>query len=461
METRAEALLITKLIRECDAATMTQLLKSGFSSALFPEPYKDVIDYILKYRQRYRQLPSEEEIVRDFERVDRSVLFVDKAPKAAIGAIYDQIIRQSIRLDVVDFSEKLAEQFKKLDGLPMIEYIGEVTRELSIRYAKNCNQSYSLSELIQPLKEDYENIIAGRAAGIPIPFNFIQQEMLGWQPAQITCFLAKTGVGKTWILMLCAIAAASGDPYIFQLPAECAALTPDRKKELATRTLIVSCEMPAIDIGRRLCSIITKTSFNRLRAGKLAHEEKEMYFNRMDRLGAAGDLMFSDKDGSAVGIGNNIRIVGPDVASTPDQIMAQAEDFDAGLVLIDGFYYMSGKGDKRWEKVEGNMQQMRLHTLTSDRHYILASQFRRDAKSLQGSGTDDAAFSVSIGQDSNNMFGAYQPKALKDSRQLDLSSLKYREGNIGAPYRYRWDLYDMIFEEIGPVMESDGSQGDY
>lgn len=455
MDTRVESLFLTKLIREGDAATVTQLLKNGFSSDSFPEPYKDVVDYVLQYRQRYKQLPSEEEIARDFERVDRSVFFCDTVPKAAIGAIYDEIIKQRIRIDVVGFSEELAEKFKKIDGIPLIEYLGETTRELSIRYAKHRNQSYSLSDLVVPLKEDYENIIAGRSSGIPIPFNFIQQDMLGWQPAQMTCFLAKTGVGKTWVLILCAAAAAAGNPYLFQLPEGCAPLSQERIRELTSKTLIVSCEMPALDIARRACSVITRTSFNRLRAGKLSHEEKELYFRAIDKLARP------ETDGEGLCIGNNVRIVGPDVASTPDQVMAQAEDFEADLVLIDGFYYMNGKGDKRWEKVEGNMQQMRLHTLISNRHYILASQFRRDAKALQSSSTDDAAFSVSIGQDTNNMFGIYQPRALKDSRQLDFSSLKQRDGSISMPYRYRWDLYEMIFEEIGPVTENDGSQGGY
>lgn len=453
MVARAESLFITKLIREGNAADVTQLIKHGFNSTMFPEPYNDIIAYILQYRQRYKQLPTEEEIVRDFERLDRDQILCDEVPKAALGAIYDEIIKSNIRLDVVKFSEELSEKFSKLGGMPLVEYIRDASLELATRYARGRNQAYSLTDLIVPLKEDYENIITGRSAGIPIPFNFIQADMLGWQPAQITCFIAKTGVGKTWALILCAAAAACGNPYLFQLPDGCLPLIESRMRELSTKVLVVSCEMPALDIARRLASVLTRTSFNRLRAGKLSHEEKELYFRDLDK--------FIETDSDGFCIGNNIRIVGPEVASTPDQIMAQAEDFGASLVLIDGFYYMSGKGDKRWEKVEGNMQQMRLHTLISNRHYILASQLRRDAKSLSSSTTDDAAFSVSITQDSNNIFGIYQPKALKDARQLDMASLKQRDGSISMPYRYQWDLYDMIFKEIGPVTENDGAQGGY
>lgn len=455
METRAETLFLTKLIREGDSGSVMQLIKEGFNPELFASPFKEAIDYILKYRHKYKQLPTEEELVREFQSVSSELFFAQKTPKAAIGAIYDEIIKNSIRVDIIKYSEDLSEEFNKGTGIPLVEYVAKASRDLSSKYAKSRGRVSSLADIVPLLREDYEKVISGQADGVPIPFHFIQEDMHGWQPAQITTVLAKTGVGKTWFLMLCAAAAAAGDPHLFHRPEDVPAFTAERKSRLASRAVIVSCEMPAIDIARRIASLITGTSFNRLRAGKLSHEEHELYVRRLD------NLIYSDKDKTVLGIGHNIRIVGPEVASSPEQILAQADDFDANIVLIDGFYYMGGQGEKRWEKVEGNMQQMRIHTLMSNRHYILASQFRRDSRALQTSTTDDAAFSVSIAQDSNNMIGLYQPKALKQSKQLDMSMLKQRDGSIGIPYRYRWDLYDMYFEQIGPVMENDGAQSTY
>ena len=78
--------------------------------------------------------------------------------------------------------------------------------------------------------------------------------------------------------------------------------------------------------------------------------------------------------------------------------------------MIDGFYLMPGPGEKRWEKVEANMQRLRLHSLESGRHYMLATQFRREAKTLNSTDIDSLSFSASIGHDSNNVFGLVQTK---------------------------------------------------
>lgn len=447
MEIRPETLFLTKLIREGNSQSVVQLVKDGFNQELFSAPYKDVLTYIFKYRHKFKQIPTEDEIIRDFGGIDKSLLFTKETPRAAIGAIYEEIIRNSVRSSVIDFNEGLHKEFQKLEGLPLLEYLEKATREVSARYTKCRGKVHSLADLVDLLKEDYEKVITGQADGIPIPFLFLQEELHGWQDAQMTTVVAKTGIGKTWFLLLCACTAATGDPFMFHRPDDYPELTEARKQQLATKVLLVSCEMPAIDIGRRISALFTKISFNRLRSGKLSHEEKELYFRRLD------SLVHVDKEKQVLGVGHNIRIVGPEVASNPEQILAQAEDFDAKLVLVDGFYYMAGQGERRWEKIEGNMQQMRLHTLMTNRHYILASQFRRDSKALQSSTTDDAAFSVSIGQDSNNMIGLYQPKGLKASKQLDMSALKMRDGSVGTPYRFHWDLYDINFSQVGPVKD--------
>lgn len=450
---RPENLFLTKLINEDCSEAFNTLLKTGFSTTLFSKPYSDIVDYVVAYKQKFKQLPTKEEVVTRFAQLGEEIIFSPQIPKAALGAIYEEIVNQAVRTDVITYSEDLAKEFEAKSGLGLIEAISFKHRELSLKYAQARGKANSFADMVPALLEDYEKVVTGESDGIPIPFLFLQEAYHGWQPAQITSILAKTGIGKTWALMLNAIAAAEGDPFFFFRPPDIPATTPEKKKAQAKKVLVVSCEMPVLDIARRMAASYTKTSFNRLKAGKLSHEEKELYFRRMREMIGQGS------DSTRASVGDNIRIVGPEMAGTPEQILAQAEDFGADLVEIDGFYYMNGPGMKRWEKVEANMQQMRLHTLISNKHYILASQFKRDARTIQGSSTDDAAFSVSIVQDSNNVIGLYQPRALLKAKQIDICELKARDGVPGVPYRYKWDLYDMIFEQIGQVQDSGEEDG--
>jgi len=436
---RPEAIFITKLL----AGTKQDLvdtMKFGFDAALFPDPYKDVIDFILEYQNKYGDIPDKKTVEERFSVLGAEILFTDAVPKAPLRATYDNVVKQSAKADIVKFSEELYTKYEQLDGLQLIDLVVKETGKLTNRFLKSRGRVSSLTELVPDLKANYEEIISGNAVGIPIPFLFLQEMLLGWQPAELTTVVARTGVGKTWFLMMSIIAAAVGDPYFFYRPPDISPLSEERKRKLATRVLVVSCEMPSLDIARRLMSVYAQTSFNRLRSAKLSHEEKELYFRKMS-------------DEAAVLMGNNIRIVGPEIASTPEQILAQAQDFDAALIVIDGFYYMQGPGEQRWEKVQANMQQMRLHSLMSGKHYLLASQFKRDAKTIQSSSTDDLGFSVSIGQDSNNVIGLYQPNALAKAKQLDMKSLKFRDGVPNQPYRFSWDFYNMVFDQIGQVAE--------
>ena len=453
MSERVEPLFFTKLV-VADGPEINQLFKHGFSSDIFSEPYKEVADFIIEYRGKYKQVPDHKTVIQRFENLPKEVLFSSKIPKAPLQSLYDAVVSRSVRVDILQFSEELAKEYASpKDGRQLLDFIDLTMRKMHSKFTASRGRVATLSEMGQHLKDDLDKVIAGEASGIPIPFYFLYEELLGWQPAQITGVLAKTGVGKTWFVLLSAIAAASGDPFIVYRPQDVVPLTDARKRDLQTKVLVVSCEMPILDIARRLASLYTRVSFNRIRSGKISPEEKLAYSKGIDLLSVPNE--------SGIVVGDNIRIVGPDTAGTPEQIMAQADDFDAKMVIIDGFYYMQGPGEKRWERVEANMQQMRLHTLLTDRHYMLATQFKQGSKNLHTSSTDDIAFSASIGQDSNNIIGLFQPPVLRKSKQIDINSLKVRDGTPGNPYRFNWDLHEMKFDQIGRTEDLEADDGDY
>jgi hypothetical protein len=446
-----EKLLFTKLLAQDDPSEYDGLIEKGLSEEIISTPYKPVFTLIHDYRNSYGTLPELSDVIRRIP--DITGLLTKEKPKASLLALYDEHINQRLRSDAYSHLAEIADDWNsQASGMDILEKITSAGQALHSKFARTRNEVFSMEEMGSLLRSDYDRLQEDISPGIPIPFAFLQEEMRGWSPAEITTIVSKTGVGKTWFLLLCADAAAHGDPHRQHRYEDTPAFTDLMRSEHSASVLIASLEMPAIALARRLAAIIAKISFPRVRSGKLSDAERIEYFKYLESL--------TEGDSKEAQIGKKIFIVGPGAATTPDQIAALAEKYGVDLVMIDGFYYMEGPGEKRWEKVEANMQTMRLQTLTSNRHYVLATQFRTEAKTLASSGTDSLAFSQSIGHDSNNIIALVQPGAMKAAHQLQMVLIKIRDGNPGQPYRFMWNVDTMDYKQLGMVAEAEfGSSG--
>ena len=198
--------------------------------------------------------------------------------------------------------------------------------------------------------------------------------------------------------------------------------------------------MPAVAIMRRLACLLARVSYARYTAGELTPVEKQ----KMQQV-----LTYLSDDADSNRTGSMLKVIGPDTAHTPEAIHAAAAEFGADVVMVDGFYLMPGPGEKRWEKVEANMQQLRLHSLQSGRHYMLATQLNKQAKTLESTDLDALSFSASIGHDSNNIFGLVQTKNDASSNILYVTSMKMRDGVPGLEYVYHWDHQEGLYTQQG------------
>jgi len=453
---RVEALFLTKILSDRNLAAFDHhVAKNGLNPGFFQEPMTEIIEWVVGYRAQYNELPTPDTAQRAWPELP-TILAGTEIPEASISVLYDEVAKEAVRVDVLESLQDLHKQLtERTDPFDIKDAMSLYAHTLQARYSAHKTEIKDFREYAEDLEQDYNDRLAGVKLGIPCPFLFIQEQLGGWHPAQITSCVAPTGLGKTWFIVLNSAAGLLGDPYIFHRPPDIPAWTQEQKDAARARVLIVSLEMAPIDVARRQAAVLSSTSFNRLMKQKLSDVEKAAYFEALRSLKA---------DGPHARVGENLRIVGPNQATTPDQVAAQAEEFGADLVLIDGFYYMEGPGKERWQKVEGNMRQMRLHTLMSNRHYMLATQLRRNEGTLARSNADAVAFSQSISHDSNNLVFLVPPKdAGNNARVIDMKLGKVRDGAVDQPYRVQWDLYDMRFAQLGPVqdMASSGGQAAY
>ena len=116
------------------------------------------------------------------------------------------------------------------------------------------------------------------------------------------------------------------------------------------------------------------------------------------------------------------------------------------MVIVDGFYLMAGPGEKRWERVQDNLQQIRTHSLTTGRPYLIASQLAQKE--------DRLAFSQSVEQDSSIIIQLHQSLQEKNMKQIRIQTRKVREGVSDLQYHYNWDIDNMRFSEEGQYTQS-------
>jgi replicative DNA helicase len=439
-----EKQFFTKLIRSKDTKMFQQLSRKGLREELFGTPYQPVLGYVKDYLLRYDQLPSEAETVDKFSDM-RTLIFSQDTPDAALAAIYDNILSVSLKAELHDTLVEVAEsmQGEGYDPFKVLQAVQKHSSSLAAKFSMGQAEISTFAEAAPDLLDQLEGRVE-LSKGAPSSLLFVEDQSRGWQPAELTTIAARSGVGKTWMLLLNAVTIATGNPFHFYdeltLPEDCVMPTKEQRNERRAKVLILSLEMPAVAIMRRLACLLARVSYARYTAGELTPVEKQ----KMQQV-----LTYLSDDAGGNRTGSMLKVIGPDTAHTPEAIHAAAAEFGADVVMVDGFYLMPGPGEKRWEKVEANMQQLRLHSLQSGRHYMLATQLNKQAKTLESTDLDALSFSASIGHDSNNIFGLVQTKNDASSNILYVTSMKMRDGVPGLEYVYHWDHQEGLYTQQG------------
>jgi len=446
-----EVLFFTKLVKGQDYDAYNSLKIQGFARERFPELYHPVLEFIDSYALKYNQLPGPQEVLDVFPTFSGATdtLFTKEVPAGALAAIYDNLVKKSLRSDIYEHLREVATHYED-EGKDPFDILRILQRE-SVRLASDF---MTQSEGVETFAESAKNLLDeldGKVEipkGIPSSFLFVEDQANGLQPGELTSVTGTTGSGKTWLLCCNAATATTGNPLHFYdegtVPEGLVLPTREERNERKKRVLFVSLEMPPVQIMRRMAALYARVSYARYRAGELTTDEDK-------RLRAALAFMSDDPDQSKAG--SNLKVLGPSVADTPDAVHAAATDFDADIVIIDGFYLMRGPGEKRWEKVESIMQELRLHSLQTNRHYMLATQLRREAKTLSSTGLDSLSFSASIGHDSTNVFALVQTKNDRASNIANISVLKMRDGVQDQQYIYNWDHQEGIYTQQGLAVD--------
>jgi replicative DNA helicase len=290
-----------------------------------------------------------------------------------------------------------------------LEVIEAMTREINQEQLGDAPKTIPVWSLGPEVQAHYERVKSGWR-GILTPWDSINESTLGFMEEDLILFVARSGIGKTWISIMIA---------------HCAW----RAKK---RVLYVTTEMSKMRIALRLFALELGLPYGNLRGGKLGDlGEKKLYAGAEALLNSPG-----------------FDIIGGNFDFKFESMEHAIDDCKPDIVVIDGIYLLKTPGRNRQEQAASAFNEVKRLSKKKKIPIVVTSQFNREVK------TNDQktvkAESIALTDNalwiSDLVFAMVQTDDNKMDKEMILKQLKVRDGT-GHDAILNWDFDMMKFDE--------------
>jgi len=407
--------ILSRLLRH--PTEITELLYHGITEKhLRGKIFSDAFNFIMDHRSKHKKIP-------DISTVETHVGFKASDPPEPMGFYCKQVIERMVYYTMQD---GMNESVDLMNDGKIMEAVGHLrmTSQKGEKEASYSQKVYSTEIQVPDRRKRYLDAKTRTGPeGWPLPWEPFTEATRGWLPGDFGLLGARTGVGKTFILLLMAHWAwAAG-----------------------AKTLFISMEMEPEEIQLRHDAYMAGVPLDKLSKGELTAKDEATY---MDALREMEKL-------------DGIKIVGHNMSATVTHLTAAIERFEPDIVFIDSIYlmkpsFMSFKSS-RHDKVSDMGDEVAV--LATDYHIPIIGSIqanREQRKSKREFGVEHIYGTDVLGQHSPLIFGLVA--TLEDLRESSISCnlVKNRRGPQVAS-RLEWDFDDMEFNmlehEVGvPVL---------
>jgi replicative DNA helicase len=371
-------------------------------------PYNNVFQMITEHFTKYGTVPGVETVLKQFPTIEIS------APKDSLLYFCDELKNrekfnsaQLLAKQIFDAFKTADSPQKKKDALVTVQ---EAVFKLSAKYALDLStattQDITSSALMRYADYQARKNNAG-VLGIPVPWTPLQDETMGWQKGDMITFLGKSGLGKTWALMLCAAHAHAN----------------------GAKVLVFTHEMTIKQLGFRfdaLMSGIAHDSLKKTSLNPLEEEHYRVFLETMEEQRKSGAVQpFIINQGSPADGGTTISAVIRSIR--PD------------IVIIDGAYLFAESYS--WDKVSELTKSIKMAAILNEVPIIVSNQYAMNKMSQTKS-----AFSASFINDSNIVIKMIKEEEKKFLPVMGFQLMKGRD--ISTPdmaWMADWDFEEMKF----------------
>ncbi len=387
----------------------------GSIDHLFKGAEIESFSFIYDYVRKYGEMPSQEAFQ---DATGHKLPNVPDAPGYYLDQLKDRHTAQAMKEAVEYASAKI--QPGNVGARDALEALS--SRIFALNAENNPNTIVDFRNAKQHVIDEYLlkwNL--GDQYGIQLGWPTIDNLIGGVMQGDLVSFVGRPAMGKTWKIMWSAMHAWDVQG---KLP------------------MIVSLEMPPIQLEQRLAAIYTHIPISHIKQ----QEGKHLSSASMDYLTAKLDEA-SEREVPFPIVDGNLG------ATTVEELYMLCRQIKPDVVYIDGAYLMGHSDGRlnRYQRVAENCDLLKSLIAGELGIPVIASwQFNKDAakKSSKGeaAGLEDIGYSDAIGQHSSVVLGLFEEESVETMYRRKIDILKDRHSGRGQFYM-NWDFKNMDFSE--------------
>ena len=404
---------------------IASLIKQGFTVDDFAANADAAVTfkYLLDYHAHYTDSPTPATIKGEID-VD-----LPAAPPEPLSFWRDKVREIRLHKELIQASH----HFESLLDLGQTEdafkFLGEAHVQLrALQQHKEAGVIPVFArELRQRVKQRYELMRSG-VYGVPCPWPSLNKRMTGMWPEELCLLVARTGVGKTWALLVWAIHAW-------------------RKGH---RVLFVTTELSQETITTRSAALDLNLEYDRFRRGRLTKFDHQSFVEWAD----APD---TDMPDGFYQIGGDFKF---DIAT----LEAAIDEVKPDILLIDGVYLFEGQGRNRSERAADNFNQVKM--LLKRKHIpgVVSTQLNRQAAKPKKKGGGAQVHHISLsdagGWNADYILALEQTQDQKAQGEMTIKPLKGREVPL-PEILSNWRFDNMDFTEVKKAGDGDTEEDEF
>ncbi len=392
-----------------NSLTTTEGVKQAFDEGLREEHFKNtenrgIFVFIKDYWFESNQAPTPAVVKEEFPHFDLI------EPEESLTWLIDKVKNRFLRLQVEDVLAKSAELSHEGDHQKALSLLqGEswwIAQSMADRRsAANLADENNLLERRNRYRE--RALFEGDVRGVPLGFPEIDAHIFGLLPGELCSVAGYSGTGKTWMLLLSAVAAwrAGYKPYI------------------------VSLEVAKEDIEDRLDCIMSGVPYTKVLQGSLDRNELTALKEAQDLLASEGFLIV-----------DNPPLGERDVQTIINKAVQAGADF----LVIDQLSFITPRHKhNQLREAYGEIIHELKAMISADKHKMacmLAVQFNRaqqDAKNRGGmQNIGEASF---VERASDFVYGLTQTNEMRVNNSMAFDIMKTRR-QYPKSWQLNWEL---------------------
>lgn len=410
-EVNKDLALISKIIEQKDFLTPKRM---GVRVEMLEGPGRKLWEFIEDYYTKYRSVPTLDTM---------NSLLADAKTKLWVVIEPIQFLSEEIiRRDTFEHLKKLQFEYDQWMNSEkpeeVVSNIQNAIRKLSDRSSSDLEVVLA-ADVLPDVLQAYADAQNG-IQGIRTICEQMDEATGGWCKGDLSFFVARSGIGKSFSLILAA----------------------QKALMQGKKVLFFNGEMSNKDIIYRHIAIDYKIPYSAFRRGKLSEADMETLKKAIQEYQSHKTLKVVDASGGV----------------NTSQIEAIIDQHNPDLVCIDATYRIrsSAKTRDRFENTANVVTELKSICGRQKVPIIGSTQLNRDAgKKKDGEfGTEDLAMSDVLAWESTNIFALYQGDEEKAKKQMLFKAIKVREmEKANKPMKISWDFDKMTFHSIGQFDE--------